>query len=307
MLASKSARKLTTGPCHLRTSFVSFLANHRINRGAYEHPHSGVGIEYSTLSGPMNLGQILIHEVGYLEKNADWIFPNTVSPFWRLYYNSDPGHHAVFRDHKIPLAPEHLVLIPDHQLFDSHGVSPVRHFWISFSIDLTLKHGDSVVLPVQPDELERIQRICEIILSDHPRKRFDVLHAGSSLLHSIFTRPEIPWNEQPRPQNVIKVAAYISENHHKPLEVPHLAKIAGISPRALSRLFEREYHMSVPRFIARVRIREAARLLENTAMSIEEIAELTGFPNRYYLTRVFTRIIGKPPALYRKDSLMRNR
>jgi AraC family transcriptional regulator of arabinose operon len=286
---------------------VSFPADHRINRGAYEHPHSGVGIEYSSLGGPLGPGQILIHEVGYLEKNANWIFPNTVSPFWRLYYNFDSGHHAEFRNHRLPLSPGHVVLIPDHQLFDSYGVSPVRHFWISFSIDLTLKHGDSVVLPILPDERNQISRISEIIQADDSRKRFDVLHASSSLLHSIFIRPEIPWNEQPRPQNVIKVATYISENHHKPLEVPHLAKIAGVSPRSLSRLFESEYHLSVPRFIARVRIREAARLLENTAMSIEEIAERTGFPNRYYLTRVFTRIIGKPPARYRKDCLMRNR
>lgn len=286
---------------------MSFPADHRINRGAYEHPHSGVGIEYSALGGPLGAGQILIHEVGYLEKNANWIFPNTVSPFWRLYYNFDPGHHAEFRDHRLPLSPEHVVLIPDHQLFDSFGVPPVRHFWISFSIDLTLKHGDSVVLPIHPDERSRISRICETILGDGPRKRFDVLHASSSLLHTIFMRPEIPWNERPRPQNVIKVATYISENHHMPLEVPLLAKIAGVSPRALSRLFESEYHMSVPRFIARVRIREAARLLENTKLSIEEIAERTGFPNRYYLTRVFSRIIGKPPAQYRKDCLMRNR
>lgn len=302
----KDASKLTSGPCLLRNSFVSFSAESRINRGCYEHPHSGVGLEYSSLGGPMGEGQILIHEVGYLEKNDWWVFPNTVSPFWRFYYNFDPGHHAQFRSHRIPLEPEHIILIPDHQLFDSNGMGPVRHFWMNFSLDLTLKQGDSVVLSIRPDELDLIKEISTIILSDDPHKRFKVLHASSALLHSIFIRSEIPWNDQPRPQNALKVASYINENYHQPLEVPFLAKIAGISPRALSRLFEKEYHMSVPRFIARVRTREAARMLENTSLSIEEIAEQTGFPNRYYLTRVFTRVIGKPPALYRKDCLERN-
>ncbi len=254
----------------------------------------------------MGLGQILIHEVGFLEKNAGWIFPNTVSPFWRLYYNFDPGHHAEFREHSIPLGPEHIVLIPDHQLFDSRGLEPVRHFWINFSLDLTLKHGDSVVLPIRPDELRRILQLSKIILGVDPRKRFNVLHASSSLMHSIFMRDEIPWNDQPRPLNVLKVAAHIAENLHRPLEVPQLAKIAGISPRALSHLFDQEYHTSVPRFIARLRTREVARMLENTRLSLDEIAERTGFPNRYYLTRVFTRIIGKPPALYRKHCVARN-
>lgn len=285
---------------------MSFSAEGRINRGCYEHPHSGVGIEYSPLGGPMAEGQILIHEVGFLEKNDWWIFPNTVSPFWRLYYNFDPGHHAEFRTHKIPLTPDHVVLIPDHQLFDSRGMGPVRHFWMNFALDLSLKHGDSVILPIRKDELERITRISETILDDRPDKRFRVLHESAALLHSLFTRPEIPWNDLPRSPQVVKVASHISRNYDKPLEVPALAKLAGVSPRHLSAMFEKEYHMGVPRFIARVRTREVARMLENTPLSLDEIAEKTGFPNRYYLTRVFTRIIGKPPARYRKDCLERS-
>ena len=251
----------------------------------------------------MDEGQILINEVGFLEKNDWWIFPNTVSPFWRFYYNFDPGHDVVYRTHTIPLVPENIVLIPDHQVFDSRGMGPVRHFWMNFRLDLTLKDGDSVVLPVKAHELERIEKISNLILGDDPRKRFKVLHESSALLHSVFTRDEIPWNDHSRSPNALKIASYVGTHYAEPLDVTQLARIAGISTRRLSEIFQHEYHMSVPRFIARVRTREAARMLENTTLSIEEIAELTGFPNRYYLTRVFTRITGKPPARYRKDSL----
>lgn len=286
---------------------MSFFASSPINRGCYEHPHSGVGIEYSPLGGALNEGQILIHEVGYLEKNDHWIFPNTISPFWRLYYNFDPGHQAVFRTHSIPLSPAHIILIPDHQLFDSRGVVPVRHFWMNFSLDLSLRKGDSVVLPIKNEELEKISIICHHIKTASKGHRFSVLHESASLLHSLFTRGEIPWNEHPRSPHVIKATSYITAHFTEALDVPHLAKISGVSARTLSRMFEEEYHMSVSKFISRVRIREAARMLENTELSIDEIADHTGFPNRYYLTRVFTRIIGKPPAQYRKDCLLRNR
>lgn len=255
----------------------------------------------------MGEGQTLIHEVGFLENNDRWIFPNTISPFWRLYYNFDPGHHAVFRDHAISLEPGHIVLIPDHQLFDSRGLGPVRHFWMNYALDLTLRKGDSVILPIRPAELERITGICEAIRTDPVANRFRILHESAALLHSLFARPEIPWNDHPRPPQVLKVAAHIAENYSRPLDVPGLARIAGVSPRTLSAMFEREYHLGLTRFIARVRTREAARMLETTALSLEEIAERTGFPNRYYLTRVFTKVIGKPPARYRKDCLARTR
>lgn len=286
---------------------MSFFASSPINRGCYEHPHSGVGIEYSPLGGPLSEGQILIHEVGYLEKNDHWIFPNTISPFWRLYYNFDPGHHAEFRTHRIPLSPDHIILIPDHQLFDSRGLGPVRHFWMNFSLDLSLRKGDSVVLPIRTEELQKITSICDQIQSFSAEQRFSILHESASLLHSLFTRPEIPWNEHSRSPHVIKATAHITAHFADSLDVPNLAKISGVSARTLSRMFEQEYRMTVPKFISRVRIREAARMLENTELSIDEIADRTGFPNRYYLTRVFTRIIGKPPAQYRKDCRARNR
>jgi transcriptional regulator GlxA family with amidase domain len=50
----------------------------------------------------------------------------------------------------------------------------------------------------------------------------------------------------------------------------------------------------------RSRARAAARLLVLTDRSIEDIAAATGFPNRYYLSRVFTAHMGCGPATYRR-------
>ena len=48
------------------------------------------------------------------------------------------------------------------------------------------------------------------------------------------------------------------------------------------------------------RIEKASILLHHTDHSIDEIAELCGFGDRYYFTRVFTRQLGLGPAAYRK-------
>ena len=60
--------------------------------------------------------------------------------------------------------------------------------------------------------------------------------------------------------------------------------------------------MAPAQFIAQVRIREAARLLTSTSLSMEDIAERTGFPNPAYFSRVFKRITGRTPTQSRRES-----
>ena len=98
---------------------------------------------------------ILLHETGYLAKNDWWNFPNTLSPFWRLYYNARPGHKVVFANGDCPLTPEHLVMIPDHQLFHSVGKGPVPHLWLSFLVGRRLDPGQVIPILLPPSDVER--------------------------------------------------------------------------------------------------------------------------------------------------------
>ena len=50
----------------------------------------------------------------------------------------------------------------------------------------------------------------------------------------------------------------------------------------------------------RQRVERACVLLHATGNSIEQIAEATGFCDRYHFTRVFTRLRGVSPAAFRK-------
>jgi len=280
---------------------VSFFDLKKLNQGSYDQPRSGVGIEYAPLGPPVTAEQVLIHEIGFLARNDWWIFPNTVSPFWRLYYNAKSGHRVVFNDQTIELAPDHLVLIPDHLVFDSEGLGSVPHFWMAFSVGLYLKHGGPRVLKVRAEEAQLINRICRSFTGPGRGDRFSIFHQSAALLHLVIARPEIGWDEQPRSSSALKVAAHISRNFAGKLDVPGLAKLAGVSPRALSDLFQREYHVSPTRFISRVRVSEAAKMLVETELPLDVVAQRTGFPNRFYLTRVFTKLTGKAPACYRRD------
>ena len=53
------------------------------------------------------------------------------------------------------------------------------------------------------------------------------------------------------------------------------------------------------RYITEVRVREAASLLRGSGLTIEEIPEQTGFPNRFYFSRVFKKMTRYSPADFR--------
>ena len=82
-----------------------------------------------------------------------------------------------------------------------------------------------------------------------------------------------------------------------------LARMAGMSTGGFIRAFKSWFGLSPANYLINVRVREAGYLLINTEESIEQVAQKTGFPNRAYFTRAFSKVVGQPPAAFRRQSL----
>jgi AraC family transcriptional regulator, arabinose operon regulatory protein len=281
---------------------MSDSALRQLNRGAYASPFSGVGVEFLPLGVPVDHAGFVLHETGYIARNDWWNFPNVLSPFWRLYYNARRGHAVVFEGREIPLTPEHLMLIPDGQLFHCRGRTPVPTLWFAFNVARRLVPRQSIPVLLPPSQTERvlISDITRLFSDDSERPNRDrVFHASMALLHVVLNRPEIHWQGN-APAAVVQTVQYIEDHFASPLVIPRLATLADVSVETLARSFKKYQGDTIGRFIAKVRVREAAHLLMHSEVPIEEVAERTGFPNRAYLSRVFKKIIGESPAEFRR-------
>lgn len=271
------------------------------NRGAYTSPYSGVGQEFLPLGVMPDHSGIVLHEVGYIARN-DWFdFPHVLSPFWRLYYNRRRGHCVIFGDQSIELGPENIVLIPDHQLFHCRGVRPVPNVWLHFTPVRRLAAEQRIPILLAPSPLERalLRRLMSLWAgTDDCVGRDAVYHTGLALLHVVLSRDDVSW-QAALPSAVADTVRHIEKHFHTPLSVGQLAARVGLSREWLGRSFHRFLGESVGRFIAKVRVREAAHLLLHTHLAIEEVADATGFPNRAYLSRVFKKVTGQSPAAFR--------
>ncbi len=96
------------------------------------------------------------------------------------------------------------------------------------------------------------------------------------------------------------LAAYVVEHLDEPLGVSRLAAAAGMSTRTLTRWCRAHLDESPAEMVRRLRLEEAKRLLEETALAVKEIGARTGLGDASTLWRAFTEYAGVTPGAYRQ-------
>jgi AraC-like DNA-binding protein len=77
------------------------------------------------------------------------------------------------------------------------------------------------------------------------------------------------------------------------------ARRCALSGRQFATIFRRTMGISFAKFSVRFRTKEAARLLRQTQLPIDRVAEMTGFVDDSHLRRVFASTFGMTPSAYR--------
>ncbi|AYN38424.1 GlxA family transcriptional regulator [Streptomyces dangxiongensis] len=96
------------------------------------------------------------------------------------------------------------------------------------------------------------------------------------------------------------IQQWITEHPDGDLGVEALAARAALSPRHFARAFRAETGMTPGRYVDRVRLEHARRLLEDTTDGIGQVARASGHGTPEAMRRAFLRTLGTSPAEYRR-------
>jgi AraC-like DNA-binding protein len=96
-----------------------------------------------------------------------------------------------------------------------------------------------------------------------------------------------------------KVIDHVEEHYRSALEISELAHIAGLSESQFRKRFMKLFKISPLKFITRIRVQTAAKLLLSSDAPIADIALKCGFCDQSYLTRQFSSFFGMTPKKYR--------
>ncbi|MCF4099122.1 AraC family transcriptional regulator [Maritalea mediterranea] len=101
-------------------------------------------------------------------------------------------------------------------------------------------------------------------------------------------------------KRIDRVVNYIYDHLDEPIDLQHLADVACMSPYHWHRVYRAIQGETIAATVKRLRLHRAAGQLAQSKISIEEIAERSGYCSLAAFTRAFTQVYGQPPAQYRR-------
>jgi AraC family transcriptional regulator len=101
-------------------------------------------------------------------------------------------------------------------------------------------------------------------------------------------------------RRAVETALWIDAKSCEPIDLASAAAEAGLSPFHFLRIFTRVLGVTPHQYLVRSRLRHAARLLADTAISITDIAFDAGFGDLSNFVRTFHRAAGVSPRGFRQ-------
>jgi len=103
-------------------------------------------------------------------------------------------------------------------------------------------------------------------------------------------------------QLVLQVLRLIAKDEQYGLTLSAAATQLHVNPSYLSGHFKRETGMGFSEFVNEQKINKSKDLLEKTNLRLLEIADLCGFEDQSYFTKVFSKRVGMSPREYRNTT-----
>lgn len=98
---------------------------------------------------------------------------------------------------------------------------------------------------------------------------------------------------------LLKVLGFMEGRLEEPVSREHLAGIAGVSVRQLERLFKVYLGSTLGRYYLELRLRRARDLMQQTALSVLEVALACGFVSASHFSRAYRAHYGHAPTAER--------
>jgi AraC-like DNA-binding protein len=127
------------------------------------------------------------------------------------------------------------------------------------------------------------------------RELVDVYRQAVAAIKPALARPSQARGER----SFRRAISYIREHLAEPLSRADVARVAGLAEHYFSRRFLESEGTTFQDFVKGLRVERGKQLLRSTALSVEQVAELSGFGTRVQFHRSFKHATGMTPAAYR--------
>lgn len=264
---------------------------------------------FGDLSAPGG-APIAVSCAGQEDCSIDYLISRDTFPYYALeFVQSGQWRLTVGADETI-LGPGAVFLYGpgfEYQLEAVEG-DPLRKYFFNLvgsdAEHLLRKHGALIgKLYKGVDRPERIRQIFDQLVdcADLPLEtaRPLALHLAELLLMRVSVDSRVDTTIRSQGYQSFLRARYLISQHHTSLtKIEEAAKLCGLSPAYLSRLFNRFGGEGPLKFLTRLRMQHAADLLLRHSTNVQETAQALGFTDPFHFSRVFKRVHGLSPRAF---------
>ena len=107
-------------------------------------------------------------------------------------------------------------------------------------------------------------------------------------------------SQRAEPMAISRARQFIQDHQADDLSLTEVARAVNTSTFYFCKLFKRATGLNFTEYLSQIRVEKAKSLLPNPNLRISEIAYEIGFQSLTHFNRVFKRITGQSPTIYRK-------
>ncbi|WP_041536954.1 AraC family transcriptional regulator [Pseudopedobacter saltans] len=264
---------------------------------------------------------LIFSKIGFFPKARHQHSEGRENSLYILLYCIDGIGEVVIDGHQHVLNIGDFVIIPkltDYAYYANKG-NPWSFYWFYFKDDLSLINN-------MLDFFYKRNKMAKGNLSYNEERIalfgaiFDNLNKGYStdnllilnmclinfLSSLVFSFALVKKDQQDKSKNRIEEAIDFMKNRVEGnLTLAELSKMTSLSNSQFSHLFKETTGISPLEYFNQLKIKRAARYLENTGLQMKQIAYKVGIQDAAYFSRLFTKIMGISPIKYKQSLLQK--
>jgi AraC-like DNA-binding protein len=191
------------------------------------------------------------------------------------------------------------ILIPPGVLHRESSKAKVDSLWIGIEGTLLRSMEKPRAMLVRDTGLNPIFKSLWLHSQHRAGRIGPILDGLVRVMMSQFFRSYSEGNESASSQ-IAHAVAFLRRHYREKITIPQLSQKFGYSEGHFYREFKRYTGCSPIGYLTDIRIGHASHWLQNSLLPVAEIADMVGFPDALYFSRVFKKATGCGPTKFRK-------
>ncbi|MFM2092739.1 MAG: hypothetical protein RLZZ127_3228 [Planctomycetota bacterium] len=220
------------------------------------------------------------------------------NPFWVLNLVDGPG--------ELRMAGQAIAYHPGWAIVTPPGIP---HRWSNQErVPIVFAHfvadGEAAGMPIAQDLGQRWPMAHSLLLEAGRRALVEPVRATAALWHLLWELSVTPPGTASGAQHpaVRAVLAAAADPTDTTVDPGLLARIAGVTPRHLNRLWVAAFGVPLATWLRHRRLDQARQLLTGTTLPVRTVAELSGFHDLAHFNKAVRKHLGHPPTQVRRRS-----